>query len=246
VTSTLLTRGNDSGGSGSSSPVVLIDPGGYGNSLLSDITLTGCTVYNMGTALAGQHGLEIVGGTNIKIIGGTYSNNSPSGGAGIAITGACGDVQIIGANLQPSYNNGTMGSVTQSQNFGLLVSANPAGTVLVSGCDMRGYTVTGSAPVSTSGVTSGLYIYDCLGYNDQSTPLDGPTAPTSPTNAATCSTPYFGASIITFTNASPVTLNVFGQHLSLSFGVVFLPSPYDSFWFNSPLPPGFSWSWYGK
>jgi hypothetical protein len=110
---------------------------------------------------------------------------------------------------------------------------------------MRGYTTTGSAPVSTSGVTSGLYIYDCLGYNDQSTPLDGPTAPTSPTNAATCSTPYFGASIITFTNASPVTLNVFGQHLSLSFGVVFLPSPYDSFWFSSPTPPS-GFSWYGK
>jgi hypothetical protein len=250
VTGTLLARTNDSYKSGSSSPVVLIDPGSSGeNTQLTDITLTGCTVYNMGDAstLTAQYGLQIVGGTNIKIIGGTYSNNSPypTGGAGIAITGACGDVQIIGANLQPSYDNGTSGSTTQSQQFGLLVTSNPANTsiVLVSGCDMRDYTATDSAPVSTSGVTKGLYIYDCLGYNDQNTELNDNMAPTSATNAATCSTPYFGPSVITFTNASPVTLNVFGQSLTLSFGVVFLPSPYDNFYFSS-APNGFSW--YGK
>jgi hypothetical protein len=252
VTSTLLARANYSADSKNASPVVLIAPGSHGNSSLSDITLIDCTVYNMGNALSpyvltGQHGLQIIGGTNIKIIGGTYSNNSPAGGAGIAITGACGNVQIIGVNLQPSYYNGTGPSMTQSQLFGLLVTSNPAESsiVLVSGCDMRGYIAAlGGAPVSTSEITAGLYIYDCLGYNDQNTPLNDLTIPTSPTNAATCLSPYFGPSIITFTNGSPVTLNVFGQSLSLSFGVVFLPSPYDLFSFPDGTPTGFSW--YGK
>ena len=248
VTSSTLARTNYSADSNDPSPVVLIDPDGFGNSALSDITLTNCTVFNMGDAsssyLTGQHGLKIVGGTNIKILGGTYSNNSPNGGAGVAITGACGDVQIIGVNLQPMYDDGTSGSTPQNQQFALLVSANPTGTVLVSGCDLRGYAP--APPVSISGVMSNLFIYDCLGYNDQTTPLNGSTPPVSNTNsAATCSTPYFGPSIITFWNASPVMLNVFGLTLTLSFGVVFLPSPYDVFYFSgTTLPTNFSW--YGK
>ena len=72
--------------------VVLIDPqltSGNTNSQLNDITFLDCTVFNAAaSATAAQHGLQIVGGTNIKVIGGTYSNNSSAGGAGIAITGA--------------------------------------------------------------------------------------------------------------------------------------------------------------
>ncbi len=218
------------------SSVITIDPNGNPAASLSDITLLDCTVWNMDSAPpAGQYGLKIAGGTNIKVIGGTYSNN---GGAGIGITAACGDVQVIGANLQPSYTNGVF-----SQPFALLVSTTPNGTVLVSGCDMRGYTLS---PVSTSGVTGNLFINDCLGYNDQHTALNGGAVPYASLNAATCSTPYFGPSIVTFSNATPVTLHVFGQTLHLSFGVVFLPSPYDSFYFTTPsgTPTGFSW--FGK
>lgn len=246
VTSSTLARTYHSDQSSNSSPVILIDPGGSGNSQLTDITLLDCTVFNKGNALSlmSQHGLEIVGGKNIKILGGTYSNNSPNAGAGIAITGMCDEVQIIGANLQPSYDDGTGVSVTQNQQFALLVSATPAGTVLVSGCDMRGY---GSAPpVSISTGMSNLFIYDCLGYNDQSTLLNGPMPPTSPTNnAASCSTPYFGPSVITFWNASPVTLHIFGLTLTLSFGVVFVPSPYDVFYFSGATLPS-NFSWHGK
>jgi hypothetical protein len=250
VTSCMLTRSNDSGMSGMSTPVVMIDPGTFGNSAITDVTLLGCTVYNMGDAssLTGQYGLQIRGGTNIKVLGGTYSNNNPSSGAGIAITGPCGDVQIIGTNLQPSYDNNTGGSTTQCQAYGLLVTSNPAPnmTILVRDCDMRGYDpslMCGVSAVYTSGVSRGLYINDCLGYNDQNAPLDGPSGPTTPTMAATCSTPYFGPSIITFTNTSPVMLTVDGQTLTLSFGVVFLASPYDVFFFNI-APHGFTW--YGK
>lgn len=249
VTSTTLARTDYSADSQDPSPVVQLDPGTFGNSALSDITLLNCTVFNMGDAssqyMSGQHGLEIVGGTNIKIIGGTYSNNAPypNQGAGIAITGACGDVQIIGANLQPKYEINTQNSTAQDQQFGLLVTANPAGVVLVSGCDMSGYTSPGSA-VFISGVTSNLFIYDCLGYNDQNTNLTATTSQlTGGVSASSCNTPYYGPSIITFWNTSPVTLNIFGQTLTLSFGVVFLPSPYDAFYFSA-VPNGFSW--YGK
>jgi len=75
VTGSTITRTNESGDSFDPAPVVLIDPNGNGNGLLSDVTLLGCTVWNTGdaSALTGQHGLKIIGGTNIKIIGGRSS-----------------------------------------------------------------------------------------------------------------------------------------------------------------------------
>lgn len=242
VTNCTLAKTNDNQ---SASPCVLIDAqltAGYGNTnaQLSDITLLNCTVYNQATsALGGQHGLEILGGQNVKIVGGTYSNNT---GAGIAVTGACGDVQIIGANLQPTYNDGRGGSGVNLQQYGLLVSGNPTGTVLVSGCDMNGYTAPGSAPVMVVGRPNQLLVFDCPGYNDQSAQLNGNVAPTgSPLSAAMCTTPYFGPSVISFVSASPVPLHIFGQVFMMSFGVIFLPSPYDDFFFGSP-PSSFTWT----
>ena len=128
-------------------PVVRIDTNGNSNLLLlNDIALIDCTVYNMALAplLGGPRGLLIAGGSNIKIIGGTYSNNGPYGGAGIAITGACEDVQIIGVNLQPSYPGAPN---VNSQKYALLVSSSPTGAVIVSGCDMTGYSLS---PVSVT------------------------------------------------------------------------------------------------
>ncbi|HSY29367.1 MAG TPA: hypothetical protein VK832_17795, partial [Burkholderiaceae bacterium] len=154
VISSVLARSNDSYMSMTPTPVVLIDPNGADNEAINDVTLLGCTVYMMGNAnypyMAGQHGLQINGGTNIKVIGGTYSNNNPASGAGIAITAACGDIQIIGVNLQPMYDNGTVTSTTQCQAYGLLVTTNPATNmrILVRDCDMRGY-----QPITGCGVT---------------------------------------------------------------------------------------------
>lgn len=228
--------------------VVLIDPQGNANSQLNDITLLDCTVINPAPSnTAAQHGLQIAGGTNIKVIGGTYSNNSQVGGAGIAITGACGDVQIIGANLQPSYPwaGTTMGPVLNNQQYGLLVTAAPTGTVYVADCDLTGYTSTippQQAVSVTVALTRGLFIYNCPGYNDQGTSLNRNIPPTATTNnAATCTTPYFGPSVILFSNATPVTLHVFGQTITEDFGIIFLPSPYDIFYFSGTLPMAFSW-----
>jgi hypothetical protein len=229
--------------------VVVIDPQGNTNTQLNDITLLDCTVFNgASSTTAAQHGLQIAGGTNIQIIGGTYSNNSKVGGAGIAITGACGDVQIIGANLQPSYPwaGTTMGPVLNNQQYGLLVTAPPAGTVYVADCDLTGYTHTSppqqAVSVTVTPLTSGLFIYNCPGYNDQSTTLNGNLPPTAITNsAATCSNPYFGPSVILFSNSTPVTLHVFGQTITKDFGIIVLPSPYDIFYFSGTVPMAFSW-----
>jgi hypothetical protein len=148
---------------------------------------------------------------------------SPAGGAGIAIVGSPAGVQIIGVNLQPSY---AASPNVQYQQYGLLISGTPT-DVLVSGRDMTDYNVVGSAPVSVVGTQTSLYISDCPGYNDQNTPLFAtPAQLTSGVSAATSSTPYFGPSVIIYSGV-PVALHVFGQTITSSFGVVFLPSPYD-------------------
>lgn len=239
ATSCLLAKSDDSTDGG---PIVRIDTNGNASeSLLNDVTLLDCTVINMSaTAPPNQYGLQIVGGSNIKVIGGTYSNNSISAGAGIAITGSPTDVQIIGANLQPSY---PASPNVRSQEYGLLVTGNP-GAVLVSGCDMTGYTAMGTEAVRVSGTPTELVILDCRGYNDQNTPLSATASMlTAGVSAATSSSPYFGPSVVIYSGSS-VTLHVFGQMITSSFGIVFLPSPYDQFSF-SPAPPT-TFSWVGK
>jgi hypothetical protein len=205
---------------------------------LHDVTLLDCTVFNMASAASGQNGVAIVSGSDIKIIGGTYSNNSSDGGAGIAITGAPSDVQIIGANLQPSY---TGAPNLNSQQWALLLTAdsNPAG-VLVSGCDMTGYGSAGPVSVAAGSAPTYLFIVDCPGYNDRSLLLNGNAAPTTSTSASDCTTPYFGPSLIAYSNPSPVTLTIFGQTITAAMGIIFLPSPYDAFSFNM-APASFSW-----
>lgn len=238
VTSCTLAKASDS--TDSVYAIVNIDArGSANNNLLNDIALIDCTVYNMAVAplLSAQHGLLITSGSNIRIIGGCYSNNGPGGGAGIAITGACSDVQIIGANLQPTYPGSPN---VNHQKYALLVSATLGGPVLVSGCDMSGY---GGPPVNVTASQTKLLITDCPGYNDQGTSLSATTAMlTGGVSAAGCSTPYFGPSVIIYLGAN--TLHVFGQAIASSFGVVYLPSPYDVFSF-SPSPPS-TFSWIGK
>ena len=152
VTSCVLAKAEDST---DVNPIVLIDSNGNSPSYLNDVALVDCTVYNMALAplLSTQHGLVIAGGSNIRILGGTYSNNAPYGGAGIAITGTCDDVQIIGVNLQPSYPGAPN---VNSQKYALLVSSGPTGAVIVSGCDMTGYS---GSPVSVAAAQTKLFIY---------------------------------------------------------------------------------------
>jgi hypothetical protein len=248
VTSCILAKASDST---DGSPIVNIDAqliAGHGNtnSQLIDITLTDCTVFNMApTPPAGQYGLEIQGGQNIKVIGGTYSNNSPNEGAGIAITGACGDVQIIGVNLQPSYPGSPN---LNSQQYALLVSGSTAGTVLVSGCDMTGYSFLplGGLPVHVTAAPYRLYVDNCMGYNDVGAALNATSLQlTTGVYAAELANPYFGPSVLIYSNSSPVTLNIFGQAITSTFGIIYVPNPYDMFYFSGGVVPS-SFSWIGK
>lgn len=234
ITSCTLAKTSDSN---NGDPIVKIDAN-LGN--LHDITLLDCTVFCMASAITGQHGLSILGGMDIKVIGGTYSGNSSGGGAGIAIVGASGiqitDVQIIGANLRPSYP----GSPNSQQWALLITNGSSLSGALVSGCDMTGY-VSG-APVSVSGSPANLLIRDCPGYNDQNTTLMATTSQlTTGVSASSCNTPYYGPSVITYTSTAPVTLHIFGQTITASMGIIFLPNPYDSFYF-SVRPGVFSWT----
>lgn len=246
VTGCMLAK---SGGSTNTDPIVSIAPGtGNSNAQLSDVALLDCTVFSGAVSANAQYGLEIAGGTNIRIIGGVYSNNGSMGGAGIAITGACGDVQIIGANLQSSYPWAGTVHTLNDQTYGLLVTSAPAstGTILVKDCDLYGYDPMASqqAVAVTVPITRGLFIANCRGYNDAGTALNSMAAPTTPTAAATCSSPYFGPSVIAFSSAIPVHVTVFGQTFIQSYGVFYLPSPYDTISFSRA--PSLGFSWYGK
>lgn len=238
VTSCALTKASDST---DANPIVRVDSNGNSQLLLNDIALIDCTVYNMAQAplLSTQHGLVIAGGSNIRILGGTYSNNGPYGGAGIAITGACEDVQIIGVNLQPSYPGA---ATVNRQKYALLVSSSPTGAVTVSACDMTGY--SGGSPVNVTATQTKLFIIGCPGYNDQDTSIQSTPPTTSPgasaSNPGTGGIPYFGPSVIIWSGTVIVTLHVFTQTITSSFGIVFLPSPYDSFYFSG-TPTHFSW-----
>jgi hypothetical protein len=231
ITSCTLAKASDST---DSSPIVSISAG---TGTLSDVTLLDCTVYNMAEAPGGQCGLVIASGNNIKIIGGTYSSNGPSGGAGIAITGAATNIQIIGANLQPSY-----GSSSNVQQYALSITGGPT-NVLVSSCDMTGYSAGHAVSVGAGATT--LRIINCPGYNDINTHLTAtPAQLTSNVSASIATNPYYGPSVIMYASTVPVTLHLFGQVISATYGVYFLPYATDNFHFSAM--PNIFFTWIGK
>jgi hypothetical protein len=236
ATSCTLAKAEDSS---DGHPVVLVGlNGGESNNALNDVALVDCTAFSMAPTVVGQHGLEITGGSNIKIIGGTYSNNGSSGGAGIAISGGT-DIQIIGANLQPSYPNSPN---VHSQQYALMVSGSP-GPILVSNCDMTGYGSEPAVSVSTSGTPVELLITGCPGYNDRGSLLSATSSMLlGGVSATTCSTPYFGPSVFTFSNAAAIPVKVFGLTITMSFGVIFLASPADIIQFTVTAPATFTWT----
>lgn len=199
-----------------------------------------------GHAQANQYGVQIATCEAVSIIGGQISNvgtNAGSDGtANICISGDPISVIISDVDLAASYagvnsgnSTGTNGSAASE--FALLISGNPS-YVQVDNCYMGGGWA--GRPVSVTGSPGKVHITNCVGYNDQNTPLNGAVAPLSALSAATCSTPYFGPSVFTWTNSTPVTVHVFGTTYTASSGIIFLPSPYDTI-FVSAAPLLFSW-----
>lgn len=212
---------------------IVIDlPTGGSNSQVDTIKLIGV----MSEGWQG-HGLQINGGQNIQIIGGTYAGNMQGGvttaQAGLAITGAAANISVVGADFSATYQGST------AQQYALLVSGSPTTPVLIKTCFMPGYS---ASPVSVTGSPSNLQINDCSGYNDQNTPLNGGSAPslTLPKSAATSSTPYFGPSLVTFSNASTLTVHVIAASYSMNSGSVYLAQPLDNIGFSAS-PSAFTW-----
>lgn len=204
-------------------------------------------------------GIAIAGGTLITISGVDCSGvnqlwqDKHSGAmtqpAGISISNnptsppAISDVVITGCNLQGNATTGHGALITQS--------GNTISTVLFNACNVSGYG-SSSGAISVTGTPSGLQITNCAGYNDQNTDLNGGTPPTtSALSASSCSTPYYGPSIVLFSNEAmgtwtPLTVSISGPSYSMGFGSIYLARPYDQIQFAGTMTPQFVFHWVGK
>lgn len=238
-------------GSTSVSSCVYIDTNGQGNGNIFDIDFIGCTFWQ-----ANLHGLEINSGSNIHVIGGTMSGNGTVatagglGGAGCAITGACGEVGLSGVNMNAQY--ATVFSAA-NQTWALLMTGSPSSRISLNNCTMiQGYS---SGPVKVTGTPTALFITNCPGYNDQNTLIctsGGAIAPTVATSASTGSTlaggiNYYGPSLVIFTTtATPTTFhyNATSQTVPANqYVTIYVSSPYDTIFFST-APASFNW--FGK
>lgn len=183
---------------------IVLDPGTNVGDVLDQIRFVSCFACSWQGA-----GIDIIGGTNIEILGGYYSCNNQSQGAsfsnsGIAITGPASGVRITGAACNNSVTIATNGHPQNKyQKYGIYVS-NGATSVRINGCDLTGNLtnslVVDGTQASPSGVLVGhcdftgvptavnvilpvgtLEILDCAGYNDQGTVLQT-TIPPPPSN----------------------------------------------------------------
>ena len=230
VVSSSFTQGGDSAYTGAGIDIAL--PSGGTNSQLDTVKLIGVTSQGWQGP-----GLQVNAGQNIQVIGGTYAGNQAGETLfipGVAITGTAENVSLVGVDLSATY----LGSLAQS--YALLVSGTPA-TILCKDCVMLGYS---ASPVNVTGSPTNLQIIASAGYNDQNTPLNGGHAPTgSGVSASSCSTPYFGPSVVTFSNTSAVTVHISGTGYSMSFSSIYLARPYDQIYFSSAPSP---FTWIGK
>jgi hypothetical protein len=124
----------------------------------------------------------------------------------------------------------------------LSITGNPT-NVLVSACDMTGY--TSGVPVNVAAGLASLRITNCAGYNTVNTLLVAtPMQLTTSVSASVTANPYYGPSVIFYASTIPVTLHLFGQAFTATYGVFFLPYAYESFHFNAV--PNIFFTWIGK
>jgi hypothetical protein len=235
------------------SPIVWIDSNGGASTNVTGISLVNNLIFSnvtddskhSGTAQSNQYGVQIGTCQTVSIIGGQISQVGTLAGhdgtANVCISGVPDSVIIEGVNLNAIYygandGNSTGSAGSHASQYALLIPGDPV-YVQVNNCSMIGFAGT---PVSVTGSPGNVYITNCVGYNDQNTHLNGGVAPLSALSAATCSTHYFGPSLFTWSNSTPVTVHVFGVSYTASSGIIYLPSPYDTFSMSS-APLVFSW-----
>jgi hypothetical protein len=215
---------------------------------------------------------------HVEILGGEYSSNGQGTGTqqfGIYI-GASGEAADSISNVRIAAAS-CVGSVlgdSASQQYGIYVT-DGASNVIIDHCDLTGNAAaaafvgvgSGGAPTNVfirncnaTGYTPGtalkftspgtVEVTDCAGYNDQNTELNGGTAPTGAVSASSCTTPYYGPSLVMFSNPSgggwsALTVHVSGPGYSMGFGSIYLPRPYDQIYFSS-APGSLTFHWIGK
>jgi hypothetical protein len=194
-------------------------------------------------------GIAIAGGSQITIAAADCSGINEfwqNNGAG-AVTQPTGitindsvesvaGVLVDCCNLQGNFPNGML--VAQSGSFTIE-------TLLVRNCNVSGYT-SYSAAVKVTGTPTIVQVSGCAGYNDWdavSVLLNGSIAPLAPVSASTCSTPYFGPSIVNFANSTQIHVHIGGVAYLMSFGSIYLARPTDLIAFDS-TPSSFAW--YGR
>lgn len=137
-------------------------------------------------------GMQILGGSNIEVLGGQYSSNGQAEDtvqAGIAITGPANGVRIVGVSAigsvlsmatQPIGVYVAMGctnvlvkdcDLSANGQYGLYVGTGGGSAptyVFVSGCNLRS---NGTGPIDFASPGTGIQVLNCPGYNDQGTPV---------------------------------------------------------------------------
>lgn len=211
-------------------PVWLIDPNGQPNSAIA-----GCEWDNCDFAQGNVDGVEVRGGQDLKWKGGHMCGNGAGSFAGFAITGAAGDLELEGINMQPTYP-GALNVKAQGHAFRIADNALYNGVCTVRGGNWRGYPSTGPTDqalligANAFGPNGRLYINLVKGYNDgpNGTPVNigTGTVPNVPTSAAAQG--FFGPSRAEFSAVAGNNVSLNGQNLPLAGGSLTLDlGPYD-------------------
>jgi hypothetical protein len=90
-----------------------------------------------------------------------------------------------------------------------------------------------------------------IGYNDVGQVLNGSAAPVAQTSAATCSTPYFGPSLVQFVNGNGTSITLFSGNATVfnytipagGFVSLYLANAYDLFYLSTATGiTNFTWT----
>jgi hypothetical protein len=217
---------------------------------VASVVITGCIAYGFRNA-----GIEIDSGQNIVIVGGQYSSNgqgpSPTYlGAGTAFAGGQ-QVTISGADCS-SINQFWQTKIHDAvkQPYALSITAAVEG-LYVRGCNLTGYK-SATGPVYASSAGTKIEITNCPGYNDLNTEVNGSNAPLTALSAAESTPPYYGPSLVIFSNPNGVggwtsiDVHIGGPAIyPMGFGTIHLANPRDRFYFST-APSTLKFRWVGK
>lgn len=178
---------------------ILLDTQGGGNALIDGVTLQGCSVNKYQS-----HGLEVMGGQNLQVIGGNYSGNGAAA-AGIAIMGGAVQVQVVGANATGSYQGGSpqkygiymvntaditiaATDLTGNTQCGIYI-ADDSSDVTIVGCNVTGNAVNAIIVDGTTAAVTDVFIRGCnaKGYGGYATAISiGPAADVTNVQVTDC------------------------------------------------------------